>query len=678
MLLQNTLLSKPNIIKNYMKIFFILLFSAILTHNMYAQVTIGSSNLPNQGALLDLKQENKNGANSSKGIALPRVKLVSKTALFPMLSAADTTDISYKSHHAGLVVYNTNNCKPFGAGLYVWEGSKWEGINLNTSLDVPSVSFTELNGTIITLGMNGAPDTIHIASGLDKRGASIPAIEFNAGWAPATAVAALTATNAYSSNGAMFSTTPWSNGINSLTSSPHASESLLVENMSTISGITNTPWKTRQWRLKYDIPGNECNDNQAVTKELILNQTNYAISVGTSSASQSPSPSSISLYSTAARTIYLYSNVVWEANATPESGATITDLFNMSGTNTELNIRKGTIDQSDSYSRTSFKYTPAGNGVGSKYKKATVTFSDVFSRANDVEVTFQQCMGTFDDSSITSWGSEDQNVHSHTYAYSGAPSTFYSGWFGAAGRWMITNLDATGYDPIRTDIYGVKKSDPTWSYTNSHTVPYIGHVNGSSPTDNTYYKQNKHMGILYNFAAASMSVKNSVNTNEGGISITRVQGICPNGWHLPSDYEWTELENEIIRNTTRYANVATNISPDGVTGLLPQDNYTINGRGTTHGQAMKDICPVPTITQDTRGASNIPSSNGFSVPLPGVLISSILDYGNYTAFWTASTAPSPQNNEYAWGRNFQRTTSNVERYYGTRHRMFSVRCKMDN
>lgn len=46
-------------------------------------------------------------------------------------------------------------------------------------------------------------------------------------------------------------------------------------------------------------------------------------------------------------------------------------------------------------------------------------------------------------------------------------------------------------------------------------------------------------GVLYNWAAA-MNGAASSNTNPSG-----VKGICPEGWHLPSDAEWTELENAI-------------------------------------------------------------------------------------------------------------------------------------
>ena len=42
-------------------------------------------------------------------------------------------------------------------------------------------------------------------------------------------------------------------------------------------------------------------------------------------------------------------------------------------------------------------------------------------------------------------------------------------------------------------------------------------------------------GVLYNWTAAMGDATGSVVDPSG------VQGICPDGWHLPSDDEWFEL-----------------------------------------------------------------------------------------------------------------------------------------
>ncbi|MBQ5524527.1 MAG: hypothetical protein IIT93_03310, partial [Paludibacteraceae bacterium] len=46
-------------------------------------------------------------------------------------------------------------------------------------------------------------------------------------------------------------------------------------------------------------------------------------------------------------------------------------------------------------------------------------------------------------------------------------------------------------------------------------------------------------GYLYNWTAVMNGESSSASTPSG------VQGICPNGWHLPSDDEWKALLTEI-------------------------------------------------------------------------------------------------------------------------------------
>ncbi|SBW01522.1 hypothetical protein [uncultured Dysgonomonas sp.] len=99
----------------------------ILTLNINAQVTVGSNVPPNKGSILDLKEESSVNANSTRGLALPRVNLTNESRLYPMFPD-NYTDLTLNSTHIGLTVYNVNPCEPFGKGVFVWNGSKWEPI----------------------------------------------------------------------------------------------------------------------------------------------------------------------------------------------------------------------------------------------------------------------------------------------------------------------------------------------------------------------------------------------------------------------------------------------------------------------------------------------------------------------------------------------------------------------
>jgi hypothetical protein len=92
-----------------------------------AQITAGSLEPSNRGALLDLKGNNSNGANSTKGLPLSRVKLTDPGNLFTMFNQG--YDSAEKAKHTGLIVYNISTTSPFSPDLYVWTGSAWRRIS---------------------------------------------------------------------------------------------------------------------------------------------------------------------------------------------------------------------------------------------------------------------------------------------------------------------------------------------------------------------------------------------------------------------------------------------------------------------------------------------------------------------------------------------------------------------
>lgn len=94
-------------------------FSACLN----AQVTIGSGEIPNDGALLDLKQNNNEGHNSILGMILPRVELEDLNSLAPCLNTTPSDPKTYK----GLMVYNVEPAldSDKGEGIYIWDGGEW-------------------------------------------------------------------------------------------------------------------------------------------------------------------------------------------------------------------------------------------------------------------------------------------------------------------------------------------------------------------------------------------------------------------------------------------------------------------------------------------------------------------------------------------------------------------------
>jgi uncharacterized protein (TIGR02145 family) len=93
--------------------------------------------------------------------------------------------------------------------------------------------------------------------------------------------------------------------------------------------------------------------------------------------------------------------------------------------------------------------------------------------------------------------------------------------------WMAENL--------RTTLYADGSSIPlVTDNDNWLTLQYAGKAfcwfNNDSSNTGTY-------GALYTWEAAMNGAVSSSSSPSG------IQGVCPTGWHLPSDQEWTTLAN---------------------------------------------------------------------------------------------------------------------------------------
>jgi len=117
-----------------------------ITMPLKAQVTIGSLNIPDANALLDLKQ-NADGS-STKGLLYPRVALTATTSPAPLTA-----------HVEGMTVYNTDSVNDVTPGLYYNDGSKWAKVGEGGSkwFYMPSFNFliTSAVGTDTTFDFYG-------------------------------------------------------------------------------------------------------------------------------------------------------------------------------------------------------------------------------------------------------------------------------------------------------------------------------------------------------------------------------------------------------------------------------------------------------------------------------------------------------------------------------------------
>lgn len=108
--------------------------------------------------------------------------------------------------------------------------------------------------------------------------------------------------------------------------------------------------------------------------------------------------------------------------------------------------------------------------------------------------------------------------------------------------WMKENMKATKYD-TRSELAGTvlftySDNKPTFYYTD-------GRLYKLSPyTDNLTAGLRSKLGLLYSWDAA-------LGLNDGSKTYTNRQGICPNGWHISTSSEWTELKEYLNKDESK-------------------------------------------------------------------------------------------------------------------------------
>lgn len=119
----------------------IISFSLFLGNmRLLAQVTIGSDISPNKGALLDLKENDNSGANSTKGLSLPKVQL---STIYSLDDIEPNLD---KDEHIGLAIYVPDEFENSCPGIYVWTGTEWEGLNTDAARLPEYTNVTDIDG----------------------------------------------------------------------------------------------------------------------------------------------------------------------------------------------------------------------------------------------------------------------------------------------------------------------------------------------------------------------------------------------------------------------------------------------------------------------------------------------------------------------------------------------------
>jgi uncharacterized protein (TIGR02145 family) len=199
---------------------------------------------------------------------------------------------------------------------------------------------------------------------------------------------------------------------------------------------------------------------------------------------------------------------------------------------------------------------------------------------------------------------------------------------------MGENLKTTSYNdgtaiPLVTD---------NTAWINLTTPGYCWYFNDAATYKNLY-------GALYNWYAVSA-------TTNGG------KNVCPAGWHVPTDAEWTTMGNYLIANGYNYDGTTT--GNKYAKSLASTANWTVSGIagavGNTDYPAKRNVTGFTALPGGFRDFGGI-----FGI------------IGSYGSWWSSTEGDATD----AWGRYLYCDNGSVDRIGSDEVYGFSVRCVRD-
>jgi uncharacterized protein (TIGR02145 family) len=198
-----------------------------------------------------------------------------------------------------------------------------------------------------------------------------------------------------------------------------------------------------------------------------------------------------------------------------------------------------------------------------------------------------------------------------------------------------------GYD-YSTVLIG----EQCWFAENCRFLPEVSPYSLGSETDPYYY--------VYDYQGTDVaSAMSTSNYETYGVlynwPAVMTEGICPTGWHIPSDGEWQTMEISL--------------------GMSESEAASTGWRGTDEGYQMKSTSGW----NNPNSGGNGSNSSGFT-GLPGGFRYSGGFYsdGGSGDWWSASESGS-----YSWGRELVNDNDDVYRFDVNRYYGFSARCVRD-
>lgn len=209
---------------------------------------------------------------------------------------------------------------------------------------------------------------------------------------------------------------------------------------------------------------------------------------------------------------------------------------------------------------------------------------------------------------------------------------------------ILNDIDGNTY---KTILLG----DECWMRENLRTTRY---ANGREIKPTPQYPDNNPLnvseyGLLYNW----YSVLNGSEPTEE--TDGRVQGPCPDGWHVPANFEWMGLEDYVgYKDEYRCGTDVNSVAKSMATSNGWQFDFLTQGAA---------CCIIEnTATNNSTGFSVLPAGSIWNGQTEG--------FGTDTGFWTCSDG-SPDTSPI---HRFYYTNATVEINCTPKEAFYSVRC----
>lgn len=264
--------------------------------------------------------------------------------------------------------------------------------------------------------------------------------------------------------------------------------------------------------------------------------------------------------------------------------------------------------------------------------------------------------------------------------------------------WMAENLRYKQIEDGRSASYSQNDliNNSIYTYRMYFSWPSTKTLSNGTNVSGTWLRD--RYGYLYTWigvmdAPATMATRSTMYPYQQ-IDF-RVQGICPDGWHLPTDGEWFQLEKEMGVTAADSAVVITSMRHENdiegtVHDILQQGasrGYAANA-GTQAASGCEwyidgsDDCPEDycNIQRNTTGFSAMPA--GVFVPQYPDRDACFQILGSYGTYWSASQALSAHAghddfSDAAYVHQLKASQGGWGRYRADKHNGLSVRCVRD-